>query len=226
MAKIRKMGVRELFEEQGRVDDCLVYSSKKDPNLEIINELAPSKQILSLGCGGGREIKELVSRGHRVIAVDISQRMIDSSKKIEPRAEYHCMDAVKFARANKNKMKLDYILGLYAFLGYIDNLNRKELVENLMSMLKKDGTMIFELRRFTESPKYIFKALIAPLFALYFGDNWKLGDVYGRNAHDLRAGWHKGHHFTDSELKKLFKNYALRVRDNKVYVRHRRLTNL
>jgi len=221
MPKIRKMGVKELFEEKGRVKDCLLYLSEKDPNLEIINGLRPNKRILSLGCGGGREIKELVTRGHDVVAVDIAENMIVSSKKVEPHAKYYCMDAVKFARINKDKMKFDYILGLYAFLGYIDNPFRKELIENLMCMLKEGGMLILELRRFTESPKYVFKALIAPVFALYFRENWKIGDVYGRNAHDLRAGWHKGHHFTDSELKKLFKNYTLKIDYNKVYVKHK-----
>ena len=130
MPKIREMEVKELFEEQGRVKDCLVYSSEKDPNLEIINEIKSPKKVLSLGCGGGREIRELVARGQEVVAIDIAEGMIASSKKIEPKAEYYCIDAVKFARINKNKMKFDYILGLYAFLGYIDNPHRKELFKN------------------------------------------------------------------------------------------------
>lgn len=220
MAKILKMGVKELFEDRGRVEDSIQYTLKNDPNLEIINELKSGKKVLSLGCGGGREVKELTRRKHKITAIDISKKMIDSSKKIEPCADYYCADAVEFSRANKNKVKFDYILGLYAFLGYIDNNYRQELVENLMSMLEKDGILIFELRRVTESPKYFFKALIAPFFALYFRENWKFGDVYGRNAHDIRSGWHKGHHFTDSELKKTFKNYKIKIDFNKVYVKH------
>ena len=90
-----------------------------------------------------------------------------------------------------------------------------------MSMLKKDGTLIFELRRVTESPKYIFKSLVAPFFALYFGKSWKFGDVYGRNAHAPKGGWHRGHHFTNSELRKLFRGYNLKINFNKVYVKHK-----
>ncbi len=215
------MDVKTLFEDEMRVKDCLVYKTKDDPNLEIMGELISKKEILSLGCGGGREVKELVKQGHKVTAIDISENMIALSKKIEPQAVYHCGDAVLFARLNKAKLKFDYILGLYAFLGYIEDKYCAELIKNLMSMLKKDGTLIFELRRVTESPKYIFKSLVAPFFALYFGKSWKFGDVYGRNAHAPKGGWHRGHHFTNSELRKLFRGYNLKINFNKVYVKHK-----
>jgi SAM-dependent methyltransferase len=220
MEKIKGMDVKTLFEDNKRVEDCLVYKTKRDPNLELIDELNSGKKILSLGCGGGREVKELVQRKHKVTAIDLSENMIISSKKIEPNAEYFCADAVEFAREKGFKLKFDYILGLYAFLGYVDKWLMRGLIKDLMQMLNEGGSFVLELRRVTESPKYIFKSLIAPFFAIYFRQSWSFGDVYGRNAHALHEGWHKGHHFTERELKKLFNGYDLKINFNKVYVKN------
>lgn len=156
-----------------------------------------------------------------MIGVDFSGNMIKSSSKIEPNAKYYCEDAVKFAERNKNKLKFDYILGLFAYLGFIDNKNRQRHVHNLMKMLTNEGELILEVRRVTESPKYILKCFIAPIYALYFRDNWEFGNVYGRNADDLKAGWHKSHHFTIRELKRLFRDYEIKIDGSKVYVKQK-----
>ena len=98
-----------------------IYSSYNPDDIQLPTlKGIKNKKVLSLGCGAGREVKLLVENNNDVFAVDISKIMIEKSRAIEPNAEYFCEDAVTFVERNKDK-KFDYIIGLYSFLGYINN---------------------------------------------------------------------------------------------------------
>jgi len=47
-------------------------------------------QVLELGCGDGAFAAELVRLGHAVTGLDALQSGIDTAKKREPRASFHC----------------------------------------------------------------------------------------------------------------------------------------
>jgi len=184
-------------------------------NLKIIKSLKPKKKILSLGCGGGREVKELVQNGkQKVVAVDISKKMIEESKKIEPKAQYYIMDAVKFVEKYKGKKKFDYILGLFTFLNYIERKDMKKLIDNLIGMLNKDGKIIFEIRGITERWQEFVKVLIAPFYAVCFNKNWKFGDVYSKNPFNKKEVM-LAHLLTKKQLRNLLKDYNYKIYDKR-----------
>jgi len=209
---------KEFFNERDNVERYEKYK-EGDENLRIINSLKKNTSVLSLGCGGGREIKELAKRGHKVTAIDFAEKMIEQSKKIEPKATYYCVDATDFAEKNKNNKKFDYILGLYSFLNYIDKSRRRVFVKNLSSMLKKDGKIIFEIRRLDERMKDLIKSCIAPFYAIRFGESWEFGDIYSVNPYN-RKEFLKSHHFSDKQLRKIFRGCKIIIYKNTVVVKN------
>ena len=112
-------------------------SNPSDKQYEkIVNSFGRGKTILSLGCGEGREVKGLVKCGHKVTAIDSSEKMIESSRKAEPNAEYFVSDVVDFA-ANNTHRKFDRIIGLFSLYNYIGApAQRKNLAKNLPKLLQ------------------------------------------------------------------------------------------
>ncbi len=178
-----------------------------DRHLKLINSLdLKKKKVLSLGCGSGREVRELVKRGFNVTAIDFSVQMIKESKQIEPKAIYFCEDVVDFAERNKKTLKFDYILGLFSLLNYIPRQKRAEFVKNLYAMLSPRGKIVFELRRVTDRWQDIVKVFIN--YIRYptreFGDVWCEG--------------YFGHHFTKRQIKHIFMGYNYRLNKNWITV--------
>lgn len=84
------------------VSEHQVYT-QKDKNLCEILKLKKNKKVLSMGCGAGREVKTLKAMGMTITAVDIDADMINSSKKIEPRANYQKEDIIKFLERERER---------------------------------------------------------------------------------------------------------------------------
>lgn len=154
-------GYKEFFNKQSYIDSYIKPYPENNINLKIIRSLQPNKRVLSLGCGAGREVRELVKNGHKVTAIDFAEKQIDSSMKIEPRAEYICADAISWVNDNHDKT-FDYILGLHSFLNYIPKEIQREFINQLKSMLSNDGKIIFEVRMSNET----FKSTIRYMFGL------------------------------------------------------------
>lgn len=168
-----------------------------------------NKFVLSLSCGVGREVKTLVKNGNKVVGIDIAEKVIKSSKKIEPNAEYHCMDAVDYLE----NRKYDYILGLVGLFNYITTKEkRKRLVKNMKQMLKKDGEIIVSLNLI--NLKDGLKLIAAPIAALILGDykDYSFGDIYYRKFNDKgeKIYFVKTHLYTKKEIKSLFGNMNLK----------------
>jgi len=183
-------------------------SNPSDKQYEkIVNSLGQGKSILSLGCGEGREVKALVKCGHKVTAIDSAERMVESSKKIEPNAEYFVSDVVDFAENNTHR-KFDKIIGLFSLYNYIDTpTRRKNLAKNLPKLLTEDGELILSIHILFEGWKEVLKFLLAPFFAIYYRElkDYRFGDEYSK-----RGGvWTKTHTYSKRELNKLFRNYDI-----------------
>lgn len=179
----------------------------EDKNYKIIQSLKPCSKVLCLGCGGGREVRELYRWNHKITAVDFSKNMIQQSKRIEPNADYYCMDVIDFVELFKDYKKFDYILGLFSFLNYIKKEDRKKLIEDLYSMLNPKGRIFFEVRMINDRPTDIIKTLIAPLFIKVK----EFGDVY--SGHGTIS-----HHYTDLQLFLLFNKYKYKRQGNIIWV--------
>lgn len=193
--------LKQIFNEN--YNGSYIQFREKDVNLEILKTLKNNKETLSLGCGGGREVKFLVSIGHNVTAVDFSKNLIIQSMNIEPRAEYFCMDAIEFANENNGDKKFDCILGLFSFFNYIDRDSRNDFIKNLFSMLKDDGELIFEVRMYNQRWQDVIKSLLAPFYSIRYGKTYQFGDIYSVVNGDFSVS----HHYTKRQLKNIFKEY-------------------
>ncbi len=95
-----------------------------------------NSKVLSIGCGAGREVKYLVNELNcNVTGVDYDEEMIGYSKKIEPKAEYICQDALKFIR----KDNYDYVVCLWNTINFLKKSERKKLIEVCYKNLKGGG---------------------------------------------------------------------------------------
>jgi len=205
---------KEFFNEDSK--GLYAEYSEGDFNLGLIKLLKNNKKTLSLGCGGGREVKELVLKGHEVMGIGFSENLIKQSEKIEPRVKYFCVDAIEFARNNKNKLKFDYILGLFSFLNYIEKDLRREFIENLMKMTEDGGEVIFEIRKINDRVKDLIKVFLAPFLALKFGNKWEFGDVYSFKDKEYTLC----HHYTNLQVKKLLRGYNYRLRGTVIRIKN------
>ena len=53
-----------------------------------LKKLLPSGRILEVGCGTGRDAKELIKLGYDYKGIDISEAMVEQAKKNNPSAEF------------------------------------------------------------------------------------------------------------------------------------------
>jgi len=63
-----------------------------DPWLERHRPQLAGRSIFEIGCGGGRDTRELVEVAHRVVALDVSARSIERARTVAPAAEFHRQD--------------------------------------------------------------------------------------------------------------------------------------
>ena len=100
----------------------------------------PHSNVLSAGCGAGREVKFLVRELNcKVTAIDISEKMVEWSKKQEKNAEYIVGDIAKF----KSKKKFDYVVCLFNTINQLLNLEeRKKFIRACEFNLNEGGQLI------------------------------------------------------------------------------------
>ena len=201
-----KEKVKNFFNKSEVVNNYRNNYKKGNINLKILKSLKNNSKVLSLGCGGGREVRELLKKECKVTALDICENMVNQSNEIEQNANYFCIDAVDFSKENKNKLKFDYILGLFSFLSYIEKEDRKELINNLYIMLNKDGKMYFEVRKVNDRWKDILKVF----YFWVFGKPKEFGDIFQECY---------SHHYTTKQLKLLFKPYKHLIKNNLIILK-------
>ncbi len=150
----------KILNNKNTIKSCEVYD-EKDFHLSLLNEIKKGSNVLSVGCGSGREVKRLLELGCEVTAVDIDKKMLNKSKKKNPSAKHHLIDIRDF----ENKDNYDYILLFFNTINYFENKEeRKELISKLFLMLKTDGRIIITTKH------------LSTLRQLY--NNFKLGFMY------------------------------------------------
>lgn len=76
---------------------CTAYRPEIDdpwlrPWLPLIAQRAAGKAILELGCGEGRDTRELLAAGQKVVAIDHAAAAIERARNEAPNAVYHQQD--------------------------------------------------------------------------------------------------------------------------------------
>ena len=67
----------------------------------FLNNLPASTRILDLGCGSGRDAKIFSEKGHKVIGVDLSSRLLEIARETAPLANFQQMDMRNLGFSNK-----------------------------------------------------------------------------------------------------------------------------
>ncbi len=100
------------------------------------------KYILNLGCGLGEEAVYLAIKGANVMAIDISQKMLDMTKKlakryrVQKRIKYHKVSAEKLDFKTNN---FDFVLGC----NILHHVDITKSIKEVKRVLKPNGVAVF-----------------------------------------------------------------------------------
>ncbi len=77
----------------------------------IVDEyFAEPGRVLDVGCGTGRTTRPLADRGHDVVGIDVSERMVAQARERHPDLTFRVDDATDLAFADGS---FDYVLFSY-----------------------------------------------------------------------------------------------------------------
>jgi SAM-dependent methyltransferase len=155
------------------IDNRLIEETKKDRNyfkklqegynlnadLFALALVQNKKKVLSLGCGAGREVKELIKKDCSVTAVDIDKEMIESSQKIEKKANYILGDFTNKEILKKIDSDFDYILLLFNTINYLKKEEKSNLIKNCFLKLNSQGKIIIVTADLACSFRYLLSNL-------------------------------------------------------------------
>lgn len=124
-----RQGFFEYFDKQYRFDYVL----------EMISSLKCGR-VLDIGCGAGQLLPHLVKTGHQVDAIDISEKMVELSQRLCPKAVVKVGDCEK----------LDYYdrsFDLVVAMGVLEYLpDEYQMMSEVARVLKPGGTFILTIR--------------------------------------------------------------------------------
>lgn len=104
--------------------------------------LPPSSTILDIGCGAGEPVDSyFVNKGHKVIGIDISEKMIELSKHNVSEAEYKVQDMMEL----KNKEYfIDAVISFYAIF-HTPRETHQSLLNKINSFLPQGGLILITM---------------------------------------------------------------------------------
>lgn len=108
----------------------------------------PGTSLLEVGCGTGTETIELLKADHDIVAVDISQKMLDSvMQKARSQGLESRLKTVKMNAENISKLievhgtkSFDGIYSTYGAINCVENLS--DIPDAFHSLLKADGSLV------------------------------------------------------------------------------------
>ncbi|HEC64392.1 MAG TPA: class I SAM-dependent methyltransferase [bacterium] len=119
-------------------EEGLIYHKyiEKPAMYSMLPNLKGSK-ILSIGVGTGEEVSELISRGAKVTAIDLSKSMLAIAKRENSEAEFHLMDMTKL---KFDAESFDFVYSSLA-IHYVEDWS--VVYKEVKRVLKKGGEFLF-----------------------------------------------------------------------------------
>lgn len=104
--------------------------------------LQPISYILDIGCGAGKPVDEFfVSKGHKVVGIDISERMIELAKKNVPEGEFKVEDMTEL---KDGEYQVDAVVSFYAIF-HTPRETHQQLLQKINSFLRKGGLIMITM---------------------------------------------------------------------------------
>jgi len=162
---------QEQWTKKWGCNEDFINSMKKDlgeihPFRLFLGLVKPKSLVLAAGCGPGREVKFLTKEKKcDVIAVDISKKAIESSKKLAPKAKYYLADMVTFT----SPKKAEYITCIWNTINYLPNqkVSRKFII-NAYKNLKPGGKLLITTNHMLQNLRFFTNALAYPTKNYYY----------------------------------------------------------
>ena len=125
----------------------------------------PAKEVLFVGCGGGREIFGLLKKFDvkaRLVGVDYSSKLIGYARRIKKKrkikkVQFICQDIFK---VNFKRKRFDAIILFNCFMDLLLQNQKEKLLTLLKKWVKRNGIVIFNVNKFSSFLKEAFIQLI------------------------------------------------------------------
>ncbi len=116
---------------------------KNDKYLERLAALvSPDSTILDIGCGAGVPIDSfLISKGYKVIGIDISEKQIELAKKLVPKGYFEVKDMLNL---KDREYQVDAVVSFYAIF-HTPREFHGNILKKINSFLKKDGYILITM---------------------------------------------------------------------------------
>ncbi len=122
---------------QDKFMDLALYNSTYDIFCKLINKV--NAEVLDIACGPGNITKYLLKHqpNYKILAMDLSVKMIELAKINNPKADFQVMD---FRNLDKNYKKYDGIINGFG-LPYISKIEVPNFIHNASNILKSNGVL-------------------------------------------------------------------------------------
>ncbi len=107
---------------------------------EIIERHVEGRRAVDFGCGTGRSTRFLRELGFDVIGVDISERMLESARELDPDGDYRLVP--DGALPGLEPASFDLVLSVFTFDNVPDLEHKATLLRALERLLAHDGRIV------------------------------------------------------------------------------------
>ena len=131
---------RESYNSMSRWYDLFTGSEKRftDIGMQML-DVKPNESVLEIGCGTGHALAEFTDKGGKVVAIDISEKMLKvASKKNKNRNVGLCQAdglSLPFAKEQFDNVFISFTLELF------DTPEFPKVLREIQRVLKKDGKL-------------------------------------------------------------------------------------
>lgn len=136
------------FIKQGYNKTAEDYDAKRNQfnnnkYFEKLNSLLhPHSTILDIGCGAGKPVDSyFVNKGHKVIGIDISEKMIGLAKHNVPDAQFKVED---MSELKPGEYHVDAVVSFYAIF-HIARETHQDLLKKINSFLPTGGLLLITM---------------------------------------------------------------------------------
>jgi SAM-dependent methyltransferase len=106
----------------------------------IIAAHVTGREALDFGCGAGRSTRFLKQLGFDTTGIDISAKMVELARKLDPAGSYHTVEDGDFSALAPGRF--DLILSAFAFDNIPGATRRRDLLRGLRQLLGPGGRII------------------------------------------------------------------------------------